>query len=460
MLNQSQIQADLENFPVLIDITDAEIGQKAKPNGDDLLFTAVDGTTILDYEIEYYNNSDGHLVAWVTTNIAATNGTFIYLYYGNASATNHENPEGVWDSHYRMVQHLSETSGTIYDSTIHHNNGTPLNGVLQNTVGKIDGADEFDGVNDYITVPHNNSLAGFTEGLTGSAWFKLDTVARRQAILCKYNTVSNQRGYYLDFVNSPASFQLYASSDGITGVYWIAAYTAVAGRWYHIAFTWAPNTIPKIYVNGQRLTVTRTDLLSTIYNNTIEPLRLGNSYTTGRQIDGMLDEIQISDIARSEEWIQTCYNNQVDPSSFYEMSTELTRYNLTVSTSGNGTGTVEVSPAGPYYPEQVVTLWANASEGSVFTGWSGDATGTTTPFSLVMNSNKNVNAEFTYGLHSLTLSTSPALAGSILKDPDQVAYSHGQDVELTAVPNPEWTFMHWSGDLTRNRKSFNNHHHW
>ena len=70
-------------------------------------------------------------------------------------------------------------------------------------------------------------------------------------------------------------------------------------------------------------------------------------------------------------------------------------YTLTTSVSGTGSGTVETNSSGPYYYGDIVKLWANASIGSTFTGWSGDLTGSTTPETLTMDGNKNVDAEFT-----------------------------------------------------------------
>jgi hypothetical protein len=70
-------------------------------------------------------------------------------------------------------------------------------------------------------------------------------------------------------------------------------------------------------------------------------------------------------------------------------------YTLTMASNGTGSGTVQASPSGPYYYGTIVTLWANASEGSAFTGWSGNLSGYDNPAILMMDANKTVNAEFT-----------------------------------------------------------------
>ena len=101
--------------------------------------------------------------------------TVLYMYYGNPTCGNQENPEGVWDSHYVMVQHLMKRSGTHYDSTVNNNDGVQENGVNQNAAGMIDGADDFDGFNDAVVISHSSSLV-FNAGdqITLSAWINPD----------------------------------------------------------------------------------------------------------------------------------------------------------------------------------------------------------------------------------------------------------------------------------------------
>jgi parallel beta-helix repeat protein len=67
------------------------------------------------------------------------------------------------------------------------------------------------------------------------------------------------------------------------------------------------------------------------------------------------------------------------------------QYDLTVTTVGQGT----VDPTGGTYDEDtVVTLTATADSGWVFSGWSGDLTGSTNPETITMDSAKSVTATF------------------------------------------------------------------
>ena len=107
-INHTFVDANsgLNNFPVLINITDSNLSNHAQFDGDDIAFADYNGNK-LNHEIEFYDGNTGELVSWV--NVTALSGdedTELYLYYGNTDAFNQENPEGVWDSSYRLVQHL------------------------------------------------------------------------------------------------------------------------------------------------------------------------------------------------------------------------------------------------------------------------------------------------------------------------------------------------------------------
>ncbi|MCH6586191.1 MAG: S8 family serine peptidase, partial [Thaumarchaeota archaeon] len=64
-INSAQVASTLTNFPVLISITDTDLGSFAQVDGDDILFTAGDGVTQLSHEIESWNDTPDKLVAWV-----------------------------------------------------------------------------------------------------------------------------------------------------------------------------------------------------------------------------------------------------------------------------------------------------------------------------------------------------------------------------------------------------------
>jgi len=111
-------------------------------------------------------------------------------------------------------------------------------------------------------------------------------------------------------------------------------------------------------------------------------------------------------------------------------------------------GTVVKNPnLTAYNSGAIVQLTATPNTGYTFTGWTGDATGSLSPLSVTMNSNKNITANFTATANTYTLNVQ-AVNGTVVKNPNLTAYNSGAIVQLTATPNTGYTFTGWSGDAT------------
>ncbi|MHA1884512.1 MAG: DUF2341 domain-containing protein, partial [Promethearchaeota archaeon] len=131
------------NFPLLISLLDQDLHYDTQADGDDIAFSL--GSTWLDHEIELfnqnYNGTHAELVAWVRIPELSTSlDTYIRMYYGNATMSSRENPEGVWDGSYKGVWHLAESSGITDDSTSHSENGIVSGTVLRPSIGQIGNA--------------------------------------------------------------------------------------------------------------------------------------------------------------------------------------------------------------------------------------------------------------------------------------------------------------------------------
>ena len=98
-----------------------------------------------------------------------------------------------------------------------------------------------------------------------------------------------------------------------------------------------------------------------------------------------------------------------------------------------------------YNSGATVQLTATPNVGYTFTSWSGDATGTTNPLTVTMNSTKNITANFTAIASTFTLNVT-AVNGTALKVPNLATYTNGASVLLTATPNVGYVFTSWSGD--------------
>lgn len=70
-------------------------------------------------------------------------------------------------------------------------------------------------------------------------------------------------------------------------------------------------------------------------------------------------------------------------------------YTLTVNTGGSGSGTISPAPGNySYKAGSAVTLTATPLQGSLFSGWSGAASGTTNRLTITMNGNTSLTANF------------------------------------------------------------------
>ena len=127
--------------------------------------------------------------------------------------------------------------------------------------------------------------------------------------------------------------------------------------------------------------------------------------------------------------------------------TAATTYTLTVSTSGSGSVTKTPNQTS-YASGSTVSLQATPAAGFAFTGWSGDATGTTNPLTVTMTANQSITATFTATTTSYTLTTAVVGSGTITRSPNQASYLSGSSVTLTATPAAGFVFSGWSGGAT------------
>jgi hypothetical protein len=112
-IDQTNVDADLTDFPVLVKLTSANFTfANAQANGNGLRFRAADGTTELVFERERHDSVAQLAEYWVRVPIVSgTVNTTINLDYGNPTALDHSDRwGGVWDNDYLGVYHLNNDS--------------------------------------------------------------------------------------------------------------------------------------------------------------------------------------------------------------------------------------------------------------------------------------------------------------------------------------------------------------
>jgi hypothetical protein len=314
----------LDDFPVLIYINNSDLN-KARADGFDILFALpTDSTTCLqlDHEIQFFNSSSGILWAWVRIpELSATEDTEIFVYYGNVDSTNQQNVSGVWSGGFQHVYHLEDMSDSVGGATLTDNN-------TAEATGKINNCREFDGNGDNL-VNLSNSVNGYS-AVTVSLWVNSDV----------QNT---DKGYFFstdpDGTDSVCSGRYDATGAsgggsniqkfGITtggGTHQLeSSVNSQTTGWQYISWVWSSGNQLALYLDGSQDTPTN---LNAAVSGTITGAdriligRGGKDTGTGDSWDGLIDEVRISNVVRTGDWVATEYSNQNDPQNFYSVGDE------------------------------------------------------------------------------------------------------------------------------------------
>jgi len=300
-ISHTKVVSNLTNFPVLIDLTSSNLAAYAQTNGNDIVFIDSSGNKLND-EIESYNSATGHLTVWVMIpNLSSTTDTVLSMYYGNPSSPNQQDPTGVWDSNFLMVQHMNSASTTLSDSTSQNNDGTATGSVTLGVPGKIGTCINFTG--GYVTLP--TVLTTQTQ-FTFSAWIYAQSGARY--IISEWD---NYQGAFLQ-ISGDSTIQMY-----INGVM-VQKYFSL-NQWYYVVGTYN-GTTASLYVNG----VLASAASESPPTWPSQSMYIGDRYDHTRQFLGLIDEVRVSSIALSSAWISTEYANQNNPSTFYTIGVQET----------------------------------------------------------------------------------------------------------------------------------------
>ncbi len=200
---------------------------------------------------------------------------------------------------------LDEATGTTaMDSVGGHDGTLSTNGPVWDAGGKVDGALDFDGADDYVDLTSDAELDDiFVGGATAMAWIRPGSWG------------GNGYGRVFDKSSSPSStgdgwaIRLNIDNGGLnfgqgfsSGRGWWKLPNNVINLniWQHIAVSYDASSTanyPLIYINGSPVAVTRVDTPSgTLRSDAAINLRLGAHATgTNQNFDGKIDDARIYD---------------------------------------------------------------------------------------------------------------------------------------------------------------------
>jgi len=321
----------LTDFPLLVkfendsNLATGTCGWVKNTDGWDIMFTDDSATPTVqyDHEIEKFDGTAGTLFAWVRIpSLSATAYTDLRMWYGKSGAADSSNPTGVWDCNYKGVYHLQEDpSGTapqMKDSTTNANHGTTYGSMTSGdqVAGKIGGSLDFDGSNDEVKFP--DPIIGDSAAWTITAWIKMgaDTSDQRTIYSEAHETAYN--GYSFLYVDDSNNYVKYYNENN---------YEVLSGstnvednQFHHVAMVQRSTTDRELIVDNVSQD-SGTTSIGTLTYNTASIGYLRAEGWTADPFKGIIDEVRISDVGRSDAWIEAEYNNATD-SSFYSVTYE------------------------------------------------------------------------------------------------------------------------------------------
>ncbi|MDX1952661.1 MAG: carboxypeptidase regulatory-like domain-containing protein [Verrucomicrobiota bacterium] len=161
----------------------------------------------------------------------------------------------------------------------------------------------FDGVNDFVAAPSSPSMNP-AAAITVEAWvFAENITAGEIGIIANWNDITvSERGYLLWIFNGRLELILGPGLSRVTD-----STSFPVGRWVHIAGTYDGNVM-RLFRDGQLVAENaRTGAIGT----TSQPLRIGRADAGSNAPDffpGLIDEVRIWNIGRSEEELQRTMN--------------------------------------------------------------------------------------------------------------------------------------------------------
>ena len=312
----ANIAGSVYDFPVLVRLTNALFDfSQAKNDGGDLRFLK-SNNTFLHYEAESWDSALGQAQLWVSIDtIAGNNGTqYITMCWGNPRAASVSNGPVVFDTSKKFsgVWHLNENpangKNAVKDRTVNKYDASPTGGM--NSANSVEGiigkAVHFNGVGEYLIIKRpiqDDFTIGFwmkadSTSPTGMQWWQGDGLVDGDV-----NAVEPQDDFGVTYLNNKPVFGTCCLDTTLQ-----ASVTVNDAQWHYVVATRIKSSgVKTIFVDGKS-SGSQTGTTNSLTGP--DSLCFGKVLANITYFKGFLDEIQISNAARSADWIRLCYMNQ------------------------------------------------------------------------------------------------------------------------------------------------------
>lgn len=296
----------------------------------DLIFTSdADGMALLNWEFESYDAATGAAAIWLRWPVIG-DGMVVYAWYGNpAVAASQNQPDSVWAG-FKGVYHFSGgNSVNLQDSSA---NGNDLSSAVavNSASGPLDSAMSLDGATQFLS---RNAALVADRPFTISAWIRYTTALApgsygRTEIFAQDTNPASDPNRIMFGVKNTWTGSAFSDELSFYGFYAEGNAPAPLSRntWTHAVVTVDSGGTVRIYTNGSEAVV------GNMAGGQLSAARTQLGANNGATfLGGLVDEVQISGVARSKDWIAGQYANQSMPSSFFSISPAITQ-------NGRGSG--------------------------------------------------------------------------------------------------------------------------
>ncbi len=181
----------------------------------------------------------------------------------------------------------------------------------------LNNAMDFDGTDDFVSVPDDPSLQFGTGDVTIEAWFYFDGNPKNAGIVSKHNsgtpfeqlTISITDGIFNGLPGSKVFIEALPDGRSFVGLdpgpndRFVASIDDLTVGWHHVALVQDYDIGLTLYLNGINQGTSTTDHGGLTFNITGQPLTIG-SFNGSGFFDGQVDEVRVWNVTRSEAEIR------------------------------------------------------------------------------------------------------------------------------------------------------------
>ncbi len=318
--NNSGRNENLVNFPVLIKLSAANFDfTNIQSDGRDMRFVDSDNKTVLPYEIEQWDSAGKIATIWVKVPQIDANSPsdFIYLYFGNNSATDGQTKAAVWQNGYLGVWHMNQNpaSSNTLDSTANGYHALPAGSFVDALVdGKVGKATTFTTANKLYYNATNAFKFPANQDFSVSIWSKEDLSNPKvyRPVIGSIWTGSPRIGFWFLTVLGSGTNYFALQNDSLSKYVGASnsAVNLIDGNWHHLVGVRKDDNL-YYYVDGV-LRDTQTGANFDLAGSSTLTWSWTSNNSPSVNYAGVLDETQISNTARSADWVSASYAAMTD----------------------------------------------------------------------------------------------------------------------------------------------------